>query len=738
MKQASGEIEDSGQKRILEEEHETHGIDMEKEKDDNAGNVEGKSNHKNKQAKKRKLNNEKTAVQIKQALHQAPEARPHYEISYMHRDVVTRMVYSHAHGYVLTASNDGIIKFWKRLALTTATSAANPKPGEGGATKKNLVPTKGLEFIKSYTAHTKAILSLCLDASGDTAASVGADQAIQLYDVSTFDVKSRIDCASTKKAQSPSFFLDQHGGLGYHSAFVTKDQSLLVISSNSTNAKKRSDSSKTGCAIYVFNTLTTSTIPIQILSLHAAPVTTLGYSLVHNCGISTDVNGTIEIWDCAIRYDTPIAGPTSDDRGQLSEDGNSDDADPLLSQERTIRIGHAPTDQHNHISWQEKGKMATSLYEFMKQKIVPISLAIAPNGSTFCLYGSDSKLRVFDFRKGKLKVAYDESDAMYRNHISNTTNSEKYAMDSMEYGKRAATEREITETTTVFTGGVPVEGAYYDEEDQVHQLLQMTYDNSSDLLLYPTLVGIKVIHLPTHKCKRVVGKVDASSHRFVGVCLCSGQVKRDTQLELARTGGSSAAMQADENNKGVMPDVDPLLIVNAYQKKRLYVFSNRDPIEALDKAAMASSNITGNAAAATDEQQDEEAIQRAFADRNVMNEPPDADDLHNHGSAYHRGGGAHGGQPSNDVLGREAVLRTTLGDIHFKLFGELCPRTIENFCTHARQGYYDNVIFHRVIKGFMIQTGDPLGDGTGGESMWGGEFEDEFNREYVYCTHHSK
>lgn len=44
----------------------------------------------------------------------------------------------------------------------------------------------------------------------------------------------------------------------------------------------------------------------------------------------------------------------------------------------------------------------------------------------------------------------------------------------------------------------------------------------------------------------------------------------------------------------------------------------------------------------------------------------------------------------------------------------------------AKKGYYDHVIFHRVIKGFMVQTGDPLGDGTGGESVWGGEFEDEF------------
>lgn len=80
------------------------------------------------------------------------------------------------------------------------------------------------------------------------------------------------------------------------------------------------------------------------------------------------------------------------------------------------------------------------------------------------------------------------------------------------------------------------------------------------------------------------------------------------------------------------------------------------------------------------------------------------------------------------VLGKEAVLRTSMGDIHIKLFGAECPKTVENFTVHSRNGYYDGVVFHRVIPGFMIQTGDPLGDGTGGESIWGGEFEDEFHR----------
>ena len=82
---------------------------------------------------------------------------------------------------------------------------------------------------------------------------------------------------------------------------------------------------------------------------------------------------------------------------------------------------------------------------------------------------------------------------------------------------------------------------------------------------------------------------------------------------------------------------------------------------------------------------------------------------------------------SNDYMVLQ-ILHTSYGDMHIKLYPEECPKTVENFTTHCRNGYYDNLIFHRVIKGFMIQTGDPLGDGTGGQSIWGGEFEDEFHK----------
>ena len=69
----------------------------------------------------------------------------------------------------------------------------------------------------------------------------------------------------------------------------------------------------------------------------------------------------------------------------------------------------------------------------------------------------------------------------------------------------------------------------------------------------------------------------------------------------------------------------------------------------------------------------------------------------------------------------QVKLETTAGDITIKLFPKYAPLAVENFLTHAKQGYYDGVIFHRVIKDFMIQSGDPKGNGTGGESIWNGK-----------------
>lgn len=73
------------------------------------------------------------------------------------------------------------------------------------------------------------------------------------------------------------------------------------------------------------------------------------------------------------------------------------------------------------------------------------------------------------------------------------------------------------------------------------------------------------------------------------------------------------------------------------------------------------------------------------------------------------------------------TLHTSMGDVKMMLFPQAAPKTVANFLQHCKDGYYDGITFHRVIEDFMIQGGDPKGNGTGGESIWGKDFEDEFS-----------
>ncbi len=78
-----------------------------------------------------------------------------------------------------------------------------------------------------------------------------------------------------------------------------------------------------------------------------------------------------------------------------------------------------------------------------------------------------------------------------------------------------------------------------------------------------------------------------------------------------------------------------------------------------------------------------------------------------------------------------AIMHTSKGDISIRFFSEAAPKAVQNFITHAKNGYYNGVTFHRVIQDFMIQGGDPEGTGRGGESVWGKSFEDEFDTKLI-------
>jgi len=86
------------------------------------------------------------------------------------------------------------------------------------------------------------------------------------------------------------------------------------------------------------------------------------------------------------------------------------------------------------------------------------------------------------------------------------------------------------------------------------------------------------------------------------------------------------------------------------------------------------------------------------------------------------------------VMKNQAIIHTSMGDVEVQLYKEDAPQAVNNFIQLAEKGYYDNLTWHRVIKGFMIQGGDPTGDGTGGESAFGGYFADEINPKSLGLT----
>lgn len=91
-------------------------------------------------------------------------------------------------------------------------------------------------------------------------------------------------------------------------------------------------------------------------------------------------------------------------------------------------------------------------------------------------------------------------------------------------------------------------------------------------------------------------------------------------------------------------------------------------------------------------------------------------------------------QLNNEAAENEDLIEmeTTAGSMKIKLFPDLAPKAVENFITHAKEGYYDGLTFHRTVEDFMIQGGDPKGDGTGGESIWGEGFGTEISDELYH------
>jgi len=491
-----------------------------------------------------------------------------YERSFMHRDHLTHIVVT-ASDFVVTASRDGQIKFWKKMQL-------------------------GIEFVKHFKAHMAPIAGMAATVDGSMLATTAADKAYKVFDVLSFDMIHWVKLDFTP------------GVCEWIGGGTSRSRPLLAVADTESPALRLFDGAGEGEIV-------------RTVSVHSAPVIQVRFNAPKAAMISADARGVIEYWPSDV-----------DSSGS----------------------GSAGAGTPKGLSFRYKTN--TDLYSLAKARAAPTSLAIAPDGEHFAITASDYKVRLFRYASGKCLRTFDESsDAM---HNLQKEGDATFRLEAFDFGRRMAVEREYRAAGA----SAPASNAIFDATGRY--------------LLYPSVVGIKVIAVSTCKLARLLGKVE-NTERFAGLALFQGQAKLDKS-----TLGSGVKI-VEEN--------DPTLLCCAFKKSRFYLFSRREPEDAEGDDQLG---------------------------RDVFNEKPSKEDL------------ALAEREAKGPLPREACINTSYGEIRLRLFPDECPKTVENFATHAANGYYDGVIFHRVIKDFMIQTGDPLGDGTGGTSIWGHEFEDEFHR----------
>jgi len=212
------------------------------------------------------------------------------------------------------------------------------------------------------------------------------------------------------------------------------------------------------------------------------------------------------------------------------------------------------------------------------------------------------------------------------------------------------------------------------ENPALRNKVNVIFDETGHFIIYGSMFGTKVLNTYTNRVVKVYGMEE--NFRPLSMAIYQGQPQKKGITTVAMAASNNPLLQESEVR-------DPILFTTGVGKVRFYMFTNDEDISKSERDIQNEKPTNLNA---------KKAVEAKAAES-----------------------------------GTAAIIHTTYGDIHVRLFPDAAPKSVENFVTHSKQGYYNNTIFHRVIRKFMIQCGDPLGDGTGGESIWGKEFEDEFS-----------
>ncbi|GAC95792.1 hypothetical protein PHSY_003368 [Pseudozyma hubeiensis SY62] len=616
-----------------------------------------------------------------------------YFKSLMHRDTVNSVTVTPRSNFVITTSVDGWVKFWKKSSLAPSATAASmsSRPSNGVPSASTLFSGSSVvEFVKQYRAHLAPIIAWSCSADGASYATLDAEANVKIFDVDNFDMINMIKLPYKARTLA---WVHRPGNARTLLAITDESSSQIRIydgrsapsqaNNNGADDSKQDDSAS---SMTPFGSTSTTHQPILTVSkVHRAPVHILAFNAHHNVVVSCDVTGFVEYWT----PEEPFSIPSS-----------------------------------NRIAGIFEFKSATDLFEFKKTKTVPTTLTFSRDGEKFAVFSIlDRQIRIFDFRSAKVVRRYDESlEAVQalqalpppedapgtplgeQEATSMTVDASQprvnFKVDQMDFGRRIALEREISASSA----SGPLSGLANASSAALWNVL---FDDSGHFIIYASLQGIKFVNLVTDHCVRLLGKDE--SVRFMHLALFQGAPDKKV---------SSLAAAASENpllaKQGL---VDPTLFATAHGRARFYMFTRVDP------DAMSAPSTDGASGSGASENRD------VFNERPTREEQTIASATALTGNGRGRFSAATGDKNSSGAGSKHtsATLHTTHGDIHLTLFNELVPKTCKNFVGLAKKGYYDNVIFHRIIKKFMLQTGDPLGDGTGGESLWGGNFEDEFH-----------
>lgn len=609
-----------------------------------------------------------------------------YFKSLMHRDTINSVTVTPRSNFVITTSVDGWVKFWKKSSLAPSSASTSSKPSNDPASATSVFSGSSVvEFVKQYRAHLAPIIAWNCSADGASYATLDADSNVKVFDIDNFDLINMIKLpykartlAWVHRPGSPRTLLaitDEGSNNiriydGKSASFQSAQPDALSFEDTATSEATSSSTQQRPSSTYE---------PISTASkIHRAPVHILSFNSQHNVVVSCDISGFVEYWT----PEEPFPAPSPSKIPDIFE-----------------------------------LKSTTDLFDFKKTKTVPTTFTFSRDGEKFAIFSiADRKIRVFDFRSAKITRKYDESlEALQAVQVlpapeaapassdpaeqpagSKAADSElheiNFKLDQMEFGRRIALEREISASSAQG----PLSGLANASSASLWNVL---FDESGHFIIYASLQGIKFINLVTDRCVRLLGKDE--SVRFMNLALFQGAPDKRV---------SSLAAAASENpllaKQGL---VDPTLFATAFGRARFYMFTRVDPD--------ATSGSGEGSFAGTSE------------NRDVFNERPTREEqtIASATAAVGNGRSRVADSDASNVKHSTATLHTTLGDIQLTLYTELVPKTCKNFIGLAKKGYYDGVIFHRIIKKFMVQTGDPLGDGTGGKSLWGGNFEDEFH-----------